>query len=248
MNCENCQELISDYIDNLLDEKQTARVKAHLTLCAPCAEVHEDFSSILKVYDLEIAEEVPPPNEQALWRRINNIIECEIQPEILKETTQPEIPRSWVSRIWHRTWAISFTQLASAVLGIAVISSLLTVVGIRNFGSQNALGADVPNQPSLFEKALSKVGLAETQQQQRERHLHEQEAAIDYWNKRVAMRRELWDRNLREAFDRNLREIDQAVYEYSRTLQENPQDEISGEMLNSALDEKMELLREFSEL
>jgi hypothetical protein len=31
-------------------------------------------------------------------------------------------------------------------------------------------------------------------------------------------------------------------------LQENPDDEISGEMLDSAMNEKVELLREFSEL
>ncbi len=53
---------------------------------------------------------------------------------------------------------------------------------------------------------------------------------------------------MREAFDRNLIEIDQTVYEYDRILQENPQDDLSSEMLDSALNEKMALLREFSEL
>ena len=248
MNCENCQELLSDYIDNQLDEKQTARVKAHLTLCRPCAEVHEDFASILKVYDLETAEEIPPPNEQALWCRINNIIESEIKPEITKECNQSQIKRGWFSRVWNRTWALSLTQLASIVMGIALVSSLLTIIGVRNILPANSSNGSSISQPSLFESALSKIGLAETPQQARERHLREQEAAIDYWNKRVAARRAQWDNHLREAFDRNLNEIDQAVSEYSRTVQENPQDEISGELLNSALDEKMELLREFSEL
>ena len=31
-------------------------------------------------------------------------------------------------------------------------------------------------------------------------------------------------------------------------LQQNPEDEITGEMLDSAMDEKMNLLREFAEL
>ena len=52
----------------------------------------------------------------------------------------------------------------------------------------------------------------------------------------------------REAFDRNLDEINQVVFEYDKILQENPQDELTGEMLDSALNEKVELLREFSEL
>jgi hypothetical protein len=248
MNCENCQELLSEFIDNQLDAKKTARVKAHLTLCRGCAEVYEDFSNILGVCDLEIAEEIPPPNEQALWCRINNIIENEIKPEITAEFKQKEAPRGWFSRMWRRNWSLSFTQLASAVLGIALISSLLTIVGLRNSVPSSNLSAAVSTQPTLFEKVISKIGLAADPQELREQRLREQRAAIDYWNKRVAMRRAQWDKNLRDAFDRNLNEIDQVVFEYTRTLEENPQDELSGEMLDSALDEKMALLREFSEL
>lgn len=248
MNCENCQELLSEFIDNQLDAKKTARVKAHLTLCRECAEVFEDFSNILGVCDLNIHEEIPPPNEQALWCRINNIIENEIKPEITGEFKQKEARRGWLSRMWQRNWSLSFTQLASAVLGIALISSLLTIVGIRNAVPSNNLSAGASTQPTLFEKVVSKIGLAENPQESRARRLREQQTAIDYWNKRVASRRVQWDKNLREAFDRNLNEIDQAVFEYTRTLEENPQDELSGEMLDSALDEKMALLREFSEL
>jgi hypothetical protein len=53
---------------------------------------------------------------------------------------------------------------------------------------------------------------------------------------------------MREAFDRNLNEIDQAVYEYTVILEKDPQDDLSGEMLDSALNEKMNLLRAFAEL
>ena len=53
---------------------------------------------------------------------------------------------------------------------------------------------------------------------------------------------------MREAFERNMTVIDQAV-NYSRDeLRRNPHDEVSEEMLNSALNDKMELLREFADL
>lgn len=248
MKCEDCQELLSEYIDNQLDAKLSARVKAHLTLCRECAEVHEDFANIIGLCDVEAIEEIPPPNEQALWCRINNIIESEIKPEVTQEIKQKEEKRGLLSRMWRHTWSLSFTQLASAVLGIALVSSLLTVLGIQNSSASNTLNAGAINQPTFLELALSKVGLAESPKQERERRLREQQAAIDYWNKRVAARRALWDKNLRDAFDRNLNEINQVVFEYTRILEENPQDELSGEMLDSALNEKMELLREFSEL
>ena len=135
-------------------------------------------------------------------------------------------------------------------MGIAVISSVLTVVGIKNYTARTeaaSLNAE-PAEPTLFEKALGKLGLVDTPQQARERRIKEQQVAIDYWKKRVEERRAQWNAHLREVFDRNLNELNQVVSDYDRILQENPQDEISGEMLDSALNEQMALLREFSEL
>lgn len=238
MNCEKCQEILSEFIDGELEEKVSADIETHLGLCKECAELHEDFAGILMICEKKgVTEETAPPNPQAMWCRINNIIEAEVKPEIQKEVIKQK----------SKIWSFSFSQLATAVVGIAIISSLLTFVGLRN--------SDVPSDisskstpPTLFQRALSKVGLADTPQQARERKMLEQKTAIEYWNKRVEARRTQWDKNLREAFDRNLNEIDQVVMEYTNILEENPQDELSGEMLDSALNEKMDLLREFSDL
>jgi tetratricopeptide (TPR) repeat protein len=132
-------------------------------------------------------------------------------------------------------------------MGIAVISSLLTVVGIKNFLLTDKT-ADTATAPSVFDRFLGSVGVVETPQAMREKRLKEQQIAIEYWNKRVEARRQQWDKNLRAAFERNLNEIDQAVAEYNQILETNPQDEISSEMLDTTLNEKMELLRQFSEL
>ena len=76
----------------------------------------------------------------------------------------------------------------------------------------------------------------------------EEEKSIDYWKKRVETRRIKWDPDTRRVFDRNLSVIEKTVDEYTEILQEDPQDQISNEMLDAALNDKMELLREFSEL
>ena len=76
----------------------------------------------------------------------------------------------------------------------------------------------------------------------------EQHAAIEYWNARVQNRRNQWDRATRDAFDRNLQVIDESVSEYTMILQHDPADDLSGEMLDSVLTEKMALLRDFSDL
>ena len=236
MNCEYCQELISVYLDNELEPEVASDVRMHLAVCAGCAKTCEDFAMILDFCDLDETEHSVPPNSKALWCRINNLIETEISPKIPQEIIEEKSKRSW---------QFSFGQVFASILGIALISSLLTIVGIKNY-SAGDVSANAA--PSIFDRALSKIGLVETPQLARENRVREQQAAIEYWNKRVEEKRINWAANLREAFDRNLIQIDQTVYEYDKILQENPQDDLSSEMLDSALNEKMALLREFSEL
>ncbi len=236
MNCEQCKELISVYLDNELEAEVSTSIRTHLAVCLECAKMCEDFAMILDFCDLDETEHSLPPNSKALWCRINNLIETEIAAEL-----QPEIKKEEPKR----SWQFSFSQVFASILGIALVSSLLTIVGIKNY-SAGDISANTA--PSVFDRALGKIGLVETLEQARENRIKERQAAIEYWNKRVEEKRINWAANLREAFDRNLIEIDQTVYEYDKILQENPQDDLSSEMLDSALNEKMALLREFSEL
>ena len=244
MNCEKCQQLISVYLDNELEKKVSFEVQTHLALCAECAKVCEDFAMIVNFCE---TEDFLPPNSKALWCRINNLIENEIKVETSQINTETQIKRGFFARTWNNRWQLSLSQVISSVLGIALISSLLTIVGIKNYIAANE-GLAANASPTVFEKVLGKIGLVETAQQARENRIKAQQTTIDYWNNRVQNRRIQWDAHLREAFDRNLNEINQAVFEYNKILQQNPQDELSGEMLDSALNEKVELLREFADL
>jgi hypothetical protein len=227
-------------MDNELDSELAAQVRSHLAICLNCARVCEDFASILDVCGGETAPEVVPPNSRALWCRINNIIENEAAQ------VEPQMPAHTARRVWR----LSFPQLAAAVLCVAILSSLLTVVALRSY--TQPVVADLASRSTAsqttFEKVLVRIGLAESPHQARERRLNEQRAAIDYWNARVQARRVQWDRTTRDAFDRNLQVIDESVSEYTMILQRDPEDDLSGEMLDSVLNEKMNLLRDFSEL
>ena len=243
MNCEDYKELISLFMDNELDESRAADVRMHIAMCPDCARLCEDLSSILDVCHSGSPSEILPPNSQALWRRINNVIENEAKPAAAAAAESADAGR-------RRFWRLSLPQLAAAVLGIAVISSLLTIVGIRNYIQPT--GDDFTTRSAAtqttFEKILSRVGLMETPQQARDRRVREQQSAIAYWNSRVQARRVVWDKNTRDAFDRNLQVIDEALNDYATTLERDPDDELSGEMLDSVLNDKMNLLRDFSDL
>lgn len=242
MNCVECQDLISVYLDDELDDAMSLAVSAHLTLCDECARMCEDLSVILDSCRESLPAEIIPPNSQALWCRISNTIESEIQQIEQAKPDEHQQP--------HRGWNFTFTQLGSAIAGVALISSLLTVVGIRSYFEPSAEDFTTRTRASqtTFEKVLSKVGLTDTPQQARERRLQEQQAVIEYWTKRVQARRAQWDPEMRNAFDRNLNEIDASVSEYTNILQKNPDDELSGEMLDAVLNDKMNLLRSFSDL
>jgi hypothetical protein len=250
MNCEKSQNLISAYIDGDLDAPTAESLQTHFSICAECAKLHEDFASILDFCEDEFVEDSIPPNSQALWCRINNIIETEVKPEIIEEEKAREIKAqpTWISRLWNSQMQFSTSQMLTSFFGIALISSLLTIVGVKNFsGSSDALSEN-ELQPTVFEKVLAKLGVAETPKQKIERRLLERKKSIDYWKKRVETRRVKWDTDTRQTFDRNLNVIEKSVNEYTEILQEDPQDQISNEMLDAALNDKMELLREFSEL
>lgn len=61
-------------------------------------------------------------------------------------------------------------------------------------------------------------------------------------------RRSQWDRVTREAFDRNLQVIEESVKDYTTILNQDPEDELSGEMLDAVMNDKMNLLRDFADL
>ncbi len=251
MNCDQCKEQISAFLDNELDETSSANVQTHISVCSECAKVCEDFAVIL---DFCIEEDefdpIATPNSNALWCRINNIIETDVKAELEKEKIEnvPE-KHGFFSGIWKNSWQMSFGQVFASFLGIALISSLLTIIGIKNYSSASEnLAENVTVSESIFQKVLGRIGLVESPVQARERKLKEQQKVIEYWNQRVELRRQSWNGQVRETFDRNLKEINQVVFEYNTILEKNPHDNLTGEMLNEAMNEKMDLLRAFSEL
>jgi hypothetical protein len=239
MDCVECNQLLSSFMDDDLEPSLADAVREHLAFCESCAKVCEDLAAIVDLCKTE-PEAIVPPNSKALWCRINNIIESEVKPEPL--------PLPQESR--RQIWRFSLPQLAAAVMCIALISSLLTVVALRNYSTPtdtDLVSRSADNQ-TLVERLMAKVGLVDTPQKARERRIAEQEAAIEYWTRRVQERRATWDARMRDAFDKNLNVINESVNDYTLILQQNPEDEITGEMLDSALDEKMDMLRKFAEL
>lgn len=234
MNCEKCQELIHDLVDGALSRADSAALNLHLEDCLSCADVRDDLQSIVSFCQQNRGQYSAPPNEQALWLRIRNVIEAEQAATVVPAApVKPSFLPAWLSR----SWELSVPQLTAAVSALVVVVSLATAVGIRRWDStDNGSGGETTM------RSLSATGV-----NVRDR-FSQQQQAINYWNQRVELNKARWNAQMRETFDRNLQVIDQAVNNSLNELTRNPHDEVSEEMLNAALNEKLALLKEFSDL
>ena len=233
MNCEKCQDLISDFVDGSLSQQERNTLSQHLDECLNCADVRSDLHSIISFCRSQRGQYEAPPNDKALWLRIRNVIEA----ETVSAASMPAPARSsWTAWI-GKTWELSFPQLAAATAAIVLVVSLSTAVGFRRWqssGVNSVAGPAIENLSVAAENLRSRIS--------------QQQHAINYWNQRIEYNKARWSPQMRETFDRNLKVIDDTVNASFENLSRNPHDEVSEEMLNAALNEKLSLLKEFAEL
>jgi len=230
MNCEKYQNLLSDLIDGSLTPSVCEEVEAHLSACAPCAEARRDLQVIVSYCREQRGEYEAVPNGQAMWLRISNVIEAELGSR--KPAAAPA-GAGWWFRLTNRSWQLTFPQLATSIAATLVVAVLFTFAAMRianNTGIRTggvAIGTDVSNVHDRY---------------------RQQEQLIEYWNKRVELNKARWTQQMRDAFDRDMSIYDGTVSEAMRRLNQNPHDEVSEDVLNAALNDKIALLKEFGDL
>ncbi|HEV8368151.1 MAG TPA: zf-HC2 domain-containing protein [Pyrinomonadaceae bacterium] len=228
MNCEKCQELIHDLLDGTISRSDELALNTHLQECLDCEGVRQDLSSIVSFCRSHRGEYEAPPNPQALWLRIRNVVEA----GNISAAAGSKAPRkSFLGGLLDRHWELSLPQLVASAAAIVLCVSLATVVGVRRWGTTETNASISKSEPSSINDRV-------WQRQQ----------VINYWNQRVELNKARWNAEMRETFERNLKVIDEAVSQSLNELNRNPHDEISEQMLNESLNDKLALLKEFSDL
>src|SRR5262245_36103149 len=230
MNCEQYQNLLSDLIDGSLTPSVGEEVEAHLSACAPCAEARTDLQAIVLYCREHRGEYEAVPNEQAMWLGISNVIEAELASG--KAVAVPA-GAGWWYRLTNRSWQLTFPQLATSIAATVVVAVLLTFGAMRivNTGGIRTGGVTIANDISDVHDRY-----------------RQQEQLIEYWNKRVEQNKARWSQQMRDAFDRDMSVYDGTANEAMRRLNQNPHDEVSEDVLNAALNDKIALLKEFGDL
>jgi hypothetical protein len=231
MNCDQCQELIQDLIDGSISQRDEFTLNTHLKECMDCESVRQDLTSIVSYCQMHRGEYEAPPNTQALWLRIHNVIEAENSTRAVAQSNSRQ--PSFLGRLLNHTWELSLPQLAASAVAIVLLVSLTTVVGLRRWGSEGGDSAIMP-QAQASSSASDRVW----QRQQ----------LINYWNQRVEMNKARWSPDMRESFDRSMKVIDEAVANSLNELNRHPHDEAYEQILNESLNEKLALLKDFSDL
>lgn len=249
MNCEKCQELLSDFLDGALPDDEHLALSAHMEECLECFHVRRELDEIVGYCREARGQYEAPPNERALWLRIRNTIES--QPSAIAASAAASAPMArrasyrWWSRWMDRQWELTLPQLAAAVSVIIIAVALGTAFSLQQVkqGSQSEAQSASGNRMQPDGRASGLKALTSDVDER----VRRQQVDIDYWYERVSQRKRRWNPQIREAFERNLNVLDQAVEDSRQRLKVNPHDEISEEMLNAALNDKMELLKEFSD-
>lgn len=229
MNCERCQELIGDLLDGTLSGADESTLKTHLDECLDCESVRQDIGAILNYCRAHRGEYEAPPNANALWLRIRNTIEAStLSPSPVVPV--PPARQPFLGGLLSRSWELSLPQLAAFAAALVLFVAIATVVGVRRMST----GIDVPQTVAADSSITDRFW----QRQQ----------VIKYWNQRVELNKSRWSAEMRATFDRNMSVIDEALSQSLNELKKNPHDEFSEQMLNEALNDKLALLKEFSDL
>ncbi len=228
MNCEICQELIHDLIDGSISQRDESTLNTHLKDCLDCESVRQDLASIVGFCQTQRGQYEAPPNEHALWLRIRNSIETEVPSRAAANT---ERRPSFFGRLLGQSWELSLPQLAASAVAIVLLVSLATVVGLRRWGGYGVQAAPPQEEASNVNDRF-----------------WQRRQVIDYWNQRVEVNKARWSPEMRDTFDRNLKEIDKAIANSMEELKRNPHDEVSEQMLNESFNDKLNLLKDFSDL
>lgn len=235
MLCTECQDKLSDYLDNDLNDRERTKIEAHLKTCPPCAVLRDDLARIIEASG-QLPLHTPSRN---VWERIH--------AEIAAESNVVAGPQSWWDRFGKRTFNVSFSgrQLAASAAAVVIAVSAFWTIRAAGPTALPAGSADWGN----FSTATGKVDATPLAQAnaQREAELNQLKSTVDEMARLVSQHQSKWSTELRETFQKKVAELDTRIGDSERAFAsdhtENSRNRVFG-----VYREKLELLDEFAKI
>ncbi len=223
MNCSDCQELLSGFIDNELSVVDRENVRTHLSKCSHCESVYQDLSQIV-----------------CLSRNLPEVgVGSHLWAEIERKITPQRVT------LWDLVWSyrlnlsIGLPQVLVAAMVFMGLGLVATFAYRPYISSQNLLSSASSGRNILTTTALMNVMKPEEAEIQN---------SIDRLTKTVQQKQGRWDPSLQSVFQRNLGIVDRSIQESQQLVRNNPDDHIAYEMMMLAYKEKLRLLEQFANL
>jgi hypothetical protein len=230
MNCIECEEIISDYVDGTLELGAQTKIEQHLANCEPCRAVRDDFLQIVH-FSKQLPLHTPTSD---LWTRIQSEIEAE-KPRTFWLRT-----KLWWRNFNARDFNLTIPRLAVVAAAFVLMVSVSAAVW-RNINTSAA----PPGVVSKFHNGQT-TPLGYDEHGDIDRELKDYEQRINKLKESVEQKKEAWAPELRISFDRNMFYVDQSLNDCRKQWDNNPADETCTELLKNAYNEKMRLLEGFA--
>ncbi len=122
MVCEQCQELISDYINGTLELGELAKIEHHLAGCESCRVVRDDLLQVVH-FSKQLPLHTP---SSALWARI--------ETDLAAERPRSSWSRAKVlwGRVQNRYLSLSVPQLVASAAALAILVSIGVIMARQN--------------------------------------------------------------------------------------------------------------------
>lgn len=136
MKCIEFEEMISLYIDNVLDEKESSKVRAHMDMCSECRELYEALIENMNMCKELPLVDLPEDFHSSLHEKLVKAKEeIEIQEESeLKKDNKVISLRDRFKKNWRRYGSLAAALIC--LLGYGAISNL-------NGGKKDEKSADM---------------------------------------------------------------------------------------------------------
>jgi hypothetical protein len=274
MKCEECQNVIEDYIDEAVTVRTAREVEVHLSSCAECTRSHEELKREQAIYaSYQRDVDVTP----ALWASIESRIRTEpsIKPRTLFETLRERFAGTFATPRFSPAFAAALVLVAIGITAVlmSLMSSRGTLPGVAQNGdviqpapqvstaptekgNENSDGAAqdrATNPPAapIREKndaiARRSVPNARPTPEQLVREAENKYLqAIAILSRDVKGRRSQIDPTTLARFDAALSDIDRTIAETKQASRQNPGDPIALQYLLAAYSKKVDALREMS--
>jgi anti-sigma-K factor RskA len=225
MLCSQCQELLSDYIDGLLELGEQSKIEAHISQCESCLIVRDDLLQIV-----HFSKNLPLHSpSSSVWMRIKAEIEA----------TRRKGLSAQAGRFWAKVSSQGLRFRSEWVTVAAIAISVSALVFVYQRGSvistpPAVVQTQVPNESSANKDAMDS-------------NIRDMEQRIDNLKAVVDERSAGWNPQIKSSFNRDMSYIDQTLAQCHHDLTDDPQDDVCRELMLNAYREKVRLLEGFND-